>query len=269
LGLPTRVAVGFTPGQVDPDGAYRILARNAHAWPEVYIGNAGWVAFEPTPGRGIPGAQDYTGVATPAPPGEEGTGSPESTAETVPPTDSGEEIAPSSPNSSTPANPAEKAAPDSINTPTIPVETSPRWWTVGLITFAVVLAGLAGIYIARRRRRASRRAAATTPNDRVLVAWAEATETLATMGLGPQPWETPTEFARRGGVALVAANNALGTLADAVCVASYQDDQIETALAARAAESSESIVRTVATTRGALRWALSSVDPRTLWRSGR
>src|SRR5439155_9684535 len=32
------------------------------AWPEVYVDGYGWVAFEPTPGRGAPGAEAYTGV---------------------------------------------------------------------------------------------------------------------------------------------------------------------------------------------------------------
>ena len=54
LGIPARVAVGFTPGNEDPDdpGLYRVLGRHAHAWPEVYFPGTGWVAFEPTPGRG-------------------------------------------------------------------------------------------------------------------------------------------------------------------------------------------------------------------------
>ena len=36
--------------------------EHAHAWPEVYFAGAGWVAFEPTPGRGMPAAEPYTGV---------------------------------------------------------------------------------------------------------------------------------------------------------------------------------------------------------------
>ena len=44
------------------DGAYSVLGKNAHAWPEVWFDGLGWVPFEPTPGRGAPGAEDYTGV---------------------------------------------------------------------------------------------------------------------------------------------------------------------------------------------------------------
>jgi transglutaminase-like putative cysteine protease len=63
LGLPARVAVGFTPGEVGADGRYIVRERNAHAWPEVWFDGIGWVLFEPTPGRGAPGTENYTGVA--------------------------------------------------------------------------------------------------------------------------------------------------------------------------------------------------------------
>ena len=51
LGLPARVAVGYTPGTlVDNDSnAYSITNANAHAWVEVLFDDLGWVAFEPTP----------------------------------------------------------------------------------------------------------------------------------------------------------------------------------------------------------------------------
>ncbi|HEY1117807.1 MAG TPA: DUF3488 and transglutaminase-like domain-containing protein, partial [Acidimicrobiales bacterium] len=64
LGLPARVGVGFTPGVADPadPSLYRVRGEHAHAWPEVYLGEYGWVAFEPTPGRGAPFAEQYTGV---------------------------------------------------------------------------------------------------------------------------------------------------------------------------------------------------------------
>jgi len=64
IGLPSRVATGFTPGDQDPNNPnlYYVRGKHAHAWPEVFISGAGWVAFEPTPGRGAPNATDYTGV---------------------------------------------------------------------------------------------------------------------------------------------------------------------------------------------------------------
>ena len=54
-GVPARFVVGYTPGQVmeqneatDGPEQYRILERNAHAWPEVYFPSYGWIQFEPT-----------------------------------------------------------------------------------------------------------------------------------------------------------------------------------------------------------------------------
>ena len=61
IGLPARVAVGFTPGEL-VDGEYIVRGEHYHAWPEIWIGGR-WVYFEPTPGRGAPGAVVYTGVA--------------------------------------------------------------------------------------------------------------------------------------------------------------------------------------------------------------
>jgi hypothetical protein len=63
LGIPSRVAVGFTPGVLNDEGWYSVIGKNAHAWPELWFDGIGWVPFEPTPGRGAPGAEDYTGVA--------------------------------------------------------------------------------------------------------------------------------------------------------------------------------------------------------------
>jgi transglutaminase-like putative cysteine protease len=49
LGIPARVAVGFTPGSQLADGSYQVTTSDAHAWPEVWFSGAGWVRFEPTP----------------------------------------------------------------------------------------------------------------------------------------------------------------------------------------------------------------------------
>ncbi len=61
IGLPARVAVGFTPGEL-VDGVYVVRGEHYHAWPEVWIGDR-WVYFEPTPGRGAPRTTAYTGVS--------------------------------------------------------------------------------------------------------------------------------------------------------------------------------------------------------------
>lgn len=52
VGLPSRVVVGYTPGELRDDGRYYVQGKHAHAWPEIYFDGVGWVPFEPTPGRG-------------------------------------------------------------------------------------------------------------------------------------------------------------------------------------------------------------------------
>ncbi len=51
LGIPARVAVGFTSGTYD-DGTWKVTDHDAHAWVEAWFSGHGWVAFDPTPGRG-------------------------------------------------------------------------------------------------------------------------------------------------------------------------------------------------------------------------
>lgn len=59
LGYPARVALGFTPGQQDDDGWWRVTSKEAHTWVEVYFPQYGWLAFEPTPTRMNPVARSY------------------------------------------------------------------------------------------------------------------------------------------------------------------------------------------------------------------
>lgn len=49
LGIPARMAVGFAEGTYDEErGRYTIARLDAHAWPEVYFPEIGWIEFEPT-----------------------------------------------------------------------------------------------------------------------------------------------------------------------------------------------------------------------------
>ena len=61
VGIPARVAVGFSPGSRRSDGAWRVSTHDAHAWPELYFQDFGWIRFEPTPRAG-----DGSGIATPS-----------------------------------------------------------------------------------------------------------------------------------------------------------------------------------------------------------
>jgi len=53
LGIPARVAAGFTSGKFDASsGTWTVTDRDAHAWVEVWFRGYGWLPFDPTPGRG-------------------------------------------------------------------------------------------------------------------------------------------------------------------------------------------------------------------------
>lgn len=74
LGIPARLALGYTPGRLTEDGYFSVTGKNAHAWPEVRLADNRWVAFEPTPGRGNPGNEAITGIE-----GIDGSESPDNT----------------------------------------------------------------------------------------------------------------------------------------------------------------------------------------------
>ncbi|WP_116948410.1 transglutaminaseTgpA domain-containing protein [Jiangella endophytica] len=60
LGIPARVAVGFTGGDYQGNGTYLVRSHDSHAWPELYFEGSGWVRFEPTPAAITGIAPDWT-----------------------------------------------------------------------------------------------------------------------------------------------------------------------------------------------------------------
>ncbi len=57
LGIPARVAVGFTSGTYDKGTrTWTVTDHDAHAWVEAWFRGYGWLPFDPTPGRGTLGA---------------------------------------------------------------------------------------------------------------------------------------------------------------------------------------------------------------------
>ena len=53
LGIPSRVAAGFTSGKYDARRrTWTVTDHDAHAWVEVWFRGYGWLPFDPTPGRG-------------------------------------------------------------------------------------------------------------------------------------------------------------------------------------------------------------------------
>lgn len=53
LGIPARVAAGFTSGTYDGKAhAWTVTDHDAHTWVEAWFPRYGWLPFDPTPGRG-------------------------------------------------------------------------------------------------------------------------------------------------------------------------------------------------------------------------
>jgi hypothetical protein len=50
LGIPARLAQGYTAGTPTGRNKYVVKTDDAHAWTEIYFAGWGWVRFEPTPG---------------------------------------------------------------------------------------------------------------------------------------------------------------------------------------------------------------------------
>ncbi len=239
VGLPSRVAVGFTQGERDPVDPERYVVRgeHAHAWPEVYLSGFGWVAFEPTPGRGAPGAESYTGVR------------PEQA------TTTGADVT-IAPPATTPTTQASATGQQPVATtvpalaPSRPTGASPRWPGRLAVVFLVVL-GVAGAYVVAvlagvaLRRARWRLRARRGPVERTRVAWLEANDALATVGLAPEPSETPLEFSARAASRLDTAGDAHRDLALATTAADYAEGGVSTAVARRAADDARTVVRGV------------------------
>ncbi|MEN8237580.1 MAG: transglutaminaseTgpA domain-containing protein, partial [Actinomycetota bacterium] len=52
LDIPSRVVLGFTPGEPINDTTVVVLDKNAHSWVEIWVPELGWMAFDPTPRAG-------------------------------------------------------------------------------------------------------------------------------------------------------------------------------------------------------------------------
>ncbi|HEV3376118.1 MAG TPA: transglutaminase domain-containing protein, partial [Thermoleophilaceae bacterium] len=73
VGIPARVAAGFSPGSYNTDtGEYRVRDLDAHSWVEVYFTGIGWVPFDPTPIRAPAESQSSGFLATSAARGDAG-----------------------------------------------------------------------------------------------------------------------------------------------------------------------------------------------------
>ncbi len=240
LGIPTRVAIGFTPGVVE-DGEFVVRGRNAHAWPEVWFDDFGWVPFEPTPGRGAPGATDYTGLAPAQDTGvgadtgtDAGNGSNNPTATTAP-------RVTQVPDNRDPGLLFPEPSGNSSSTP--PSSGGSGLPVVPLLLIGVVLLAVAW-FVAMPRLSAAltRRRRGHSPADRITTAWREAVLALGVLGAGRKDTETPMEHADRAWKLTGIDHNSLRSLANAATRAVYASDILDD----RAADESERLRREVA-----------------------
>lgn len=265
LGLPSRVAVGFTWGESSPDDPdlYRVTGRNAHAWPEVWLGeDVGWVSFEPTPGRGEPGQEDRTGLP---PAQDDGTGSTPPTSTTEPTTSPDPGVTPTTSATSPTTRPgAGEIALDLADDSS----TGSRSLLIALALVVVVLAAfvLGGVPVAQSQRRARRRAAAVTPDQRVQVAWQESVEDLELLGVFRLPSETHREFATRASSVVAERGDDIGLLARSSETAAFAPTHVNDDTAGRAEHAALDITETVNATAPRWRRLLHRIDPRTLRR---
>ncbi len=257
VGLPSRVAVGFTPGDFDQAaGVYRVKGIHAHAWPEVFIESIGWVLFEPTPGRGAPGTEAYTGVPEAQ---DTAGGQGEIPATTLAPAEGGGTGAPPPAQATTTTTAPPESAPDADSGATRIL----RWMALLLGGLAVAFGlWMAAVPAVRRLIRNRRRRAADTPAARVLLAWTEADESLRFAKVRRRPSETLAEHAQRAGGSVPAgAREALARLAVDATSASYAEvvppEVVPSAVAA--AETVERVVLAGAQRSARLRRVL---DPR-------
>lgn len=265
IGIPARVAVGFTWGDQDPADPtiFTVRGEHAHAWPEVYIPGSGWVPFEPTPTRGMPNAQAWNGGIDAEQSQAGGTGGPVPTPTPgVLPTPTPGEIFPDADGFNPPTD-------RDIGGPTTTGDDGfPRWLAITalvLVGIAFVSAVYSAIVIGLKKRRTQRRfVTAETNSGKVDAVWQETIETLRPLGLAPRATETSQEFSRRAGVETAPARKPLARLGQLSVEATYgPGDMSEGAVAAAESHRDEVVeaVNELTTTSERLKDAL---DPRPL-----
>ncbi|MET0323748.1 MAG: DUF3488 and transglutaminase-like domain-containing protein [Ilumatobacteraceae bacterium] len=215
IGVPARVAVGFTQGLEQADGSRSVLGKYAHAWPEVWFDGLGWVQFEPTPGRGAPGAEGYTGVPAA-----------QDDSATQPGTGTGDEAA-EAPVVTAPV-PLEDEIPLPIPQPEIEAPVVPqatyelpdsdvRWGVVGLVMLAIALLLLLPELVRRWRRRHPSADVARQTSD----LWKRAIGAVAATGYRVDPALTPIEQANAVAPRLPVAARPLKSLAAVATAATF------------------------------------------------
>lgn len=275
LGIPTRVAVGYTWGSWDPERReYVVRGHHAHAWPEVYFAEAGWAIFEPTPGRSRPHDSDVTGLAD---------------ARQYPSNESlilsdsvGGATAGGATNDGLAGPPVPRPSASGVTSETTSAsESGGSSVLFSIVRLALIfVAAVAAVALAtptikavRRRRRLLR--AADDPVLRGEIAWDDAIKALRLVGFSPNRAQTPLEVAHaaeRFSVDLGPIEDLAATLtalrySDISSEDSTERDgqsgpSVANELALRAKEASARIVDRCHTLAGLRRVTLAAIDPR-------
>ncbi|WP_341578961.1 DUF3488 and transglutaminase-like domain-containing protein [Microbacterium schleiferi] len=181
IGIPSRIAVGFLPGdRVTREGesAFEVTNRDLHAWPELYIDGLGWLRFEPTVSRGdVPGYAEPGAADAPSRPGEE---SPAPTASAAP------SAAPTA---------APSAAPDDAGSDAEAGTGGPSAWIWAVIAVLVLLLAAAVPALTRRLQRLRRRGRLRRGLAPPTLAWRELLQTAEDLRVQVPPTLTPAEMA--------------------------------------------------------------------------
>lgn len=210
LGIPARVAIGFAPGTPTAGGTVSVGLRDAHAWPELYFENVGWVRFEPTPTRGS--VPDYALPETPSG-GADDPAVPQPAETDLPSSE------PSASDSCPPdlrrlgecePPPAQAAGGSGDGGP--PLGTVLLWVTAALVLLAVPLLPLLWrVRLRGRRLGAGPGRAADDTVGRILAAWRELIDSAWDYGILPDDAQTP----RRAAARIVADGGLAGEAAEA------------------------------------------------------
>jgi transglutaminase-like putative cysteine protease len=183
VGVPARVAVGFTAGT--PVSDYRAISTaDAHAWVEAWFPGVGWTTFDPTPltdGRAI--VPPYVEQARAEAAGDAVPATPLAPPVTPAPTTAPDEAPPEQ-------EPEAAAGSPAVQDP------GPPLWPVAVVVAVVLLALVpAGLREYRRRQRLS--AAAAGGPAAASAAWDELRAESADRGVPVPPSDTVRAAARR------------------------------------------------------------------------
>ena len=178
VGIPARVAIGFTQGSLKDavTHTWTITSHDAHAWVEVQFARAGWVRFDPTPlSPAVAGQQGFQTTETGPSASDTASTSASDTAATVAP--SGSTTA-----QGTLTETQTVFVPGDPNAAKVPFWKPGYTWTLVIL---LVLAVLVAVPSAWRRRRTARRLAVAAGGgpDAAAAAWAEVEDLAVDHGL--------------------------------------------------------------------------------------